>query len=60
MKKDEYSILRNTVYNAGSNLMRKKGEPVIPLFNEEVSGDEVSDKEKAQKEREELFGRDAE
>ncbi|UDY80759.1 hypothetical protein [Geobacillus phage GR1] len=55
MKKDEYQVLRNTIYNAGVNLLRKKNQKEIPLFSEdrENEGDE---KEKLIKEREALFG----
>lgn len=55
MKKDEYEILRNTIYNAGVNLMRKKGDKQVPLFNEEDRGNEATDKEKTKQEREALF-----
>jgi hypothetical protein len=56
LKKDEYSVLRNTIYNAGANLMRKKGEKIIPLFKDDNPEKEIEDKEKARKEREALFG----
>lgn len=54
-KKTEFTILRNTIYNANLNLKRKKGEKVIPLFEEEKKNGE-EDKEKLRKEREALFG----
>lgn len=59
MKKDDYQILRNTIFNAGANLMRKKGEKEISLFGEDEDKD-ISDIEKNKQEREALFGAQAE
>ena len=57
--KVDYSILRNVIYNAGLNLLRKKGEKEIPLFEEEKNESDygISDIDKKLKEREELFGK---
>jgi hypothetical protein len=57
VKKDDFQILRNTIFNAHANLNRKKGEKEIPLFNEETHN-EIEDKEKARSEREALFSED--
>ena len=56
---DEYTILRNTIYNAGANLLRGKNDKEIPLFGNESSNAQVSDKEAARNEREALFGEGA-
>jgi DNA-directed RNA polymerase specialized sigma24 family protein len=53
VKKDDFQILRNTVYNAHANLNRKKGEKEILLFDEEK--EQEDDKEKLQNERDALF-----
>jgi hypothetical protein len=55
MKKDEYQVLRNTIYNAGVNLLRKKNQREIPLFSEDREK-EVDEKQKLMEERESLFG----
>ncbi|PED63970.1 hypothetical protein [Priestia megaterium] len=56
VKKDDYSILRNTVYNAGANLMRGEGDKEIPLFDEiDNVEDEETRIEELKKEREALF-----
>ena len=55
VKKQDYLILRNTIFNAHANLNRKKGTKEIPLFNEVKTQDET-DVEKLRSEREALFG----
>lgn len=55
-EKNEYILLRNVIYNAGLNLLRKKGDKEIPLFEEDKSEDNLSDMDRAKKERELLFG----
>lgn len=57
MDKNHYIILRNTIYNAGINLLRKKGQREIPLFDKNKNINHDFDEEKIRKEREELFGK---
>jgi hypothetical protein len=52
-KKEEFTILRNTIYNAGVNLLRKKGQKEIPLFSEDR--EQEVDVDKLKEEREALF-----
>lgn len=55
MKKDDYEILRNTIFNAGANLLRSEGEKEIPLFDDINKDEEETDKQKLQRERDALF-----
>ncbi|WLR41671.1 hypothetical protein LC087_12435 [Bacillus carboniphilus] len=52
MKKNEYEMERNVIYNAIVNANRKKNSRIIPLFNE--SAERVT--EDVLNDRKELFG----
>ena len=38
-EKYKYNMLRNTVFNAGANLMRGKNSKEVPLFDESLNGE---------------------
>lgn len=50
----EYTLLRNTIYNAHINLNRKKGDKEIPLFEESKEENGIN-KDTLKSEREALF-----
>jgi|SRR5699024_528498 len=54
--KAEYTLTRNTILNAGINLMRGKGDPFVELFKQEETQD-LTPVEEIKKEREALFGK---
>jgi hypothetical protein len=55
--KTDYEILRNVIYNAGLNLLRKKGQKIVPLFDENGEVNNELNEEEIRNEREELFGK---
>lgn len=57
--KQKYKMLRNTVFNAGANLLKSKDSKEIPLFDDE-DGEHNETSVDIQLEREMLFGKQAE
>lgn len=53
--KGKYQLIRNVIYNAGANLMRKKNSEEIPLFDDSKVADNIPTDEKLS-ERQRLFG----
>lgn len=56
-ERQKYSMFRNTIFNAGANLMKSKNAKEIPLFNELEKDSIKENPEKNQSERDMLFSR---